>query len=111
MGAEGSSDPNDASMMDSRTTRARVKARRALRRHVLRRRRPPRWLVITVLGLVTVMLIVFATAAVSALGVRQQLEAGRDALEQGREALLDGRTAAAVEAFATAQREFEGAAD
>jgi uncharacterized protein DUF4012 len=82
-----------------------------MRRHVLRRRRPPRWLVISVLALVTVLLIVFASAAVSALGVRQQLEDGRDALEQGREALLDGRTAAAVEAFATAQREFESAGE
>lgn len=58
-----------------------------------------------------VLVALFAALALTAPGIRSELQRGRDALERGRSALVAGRSQEATRAFDDAERAFSGAAD
>lgn len=74
------------------------------------RRSRRRLIALAIATVATALLAVLAMAAVSALGVRRDLTAGRDALSRGKEAFVDGDAAAAGEAFSRAEEAFSAGA-
>jgi hypothetical protein len=74
------------------------------------RRRRRRLVSLTVAALAVALLVVLGLGGLSALGVRRDLQQGRDALSQGRSALLAGDAAAARDDFGRAEDAFRSAA-
>lgn len=57
------------------------------------------------------LVVLLATVALAAPGIRSELQRGRDALERGKSALVAGRSQEAARAFEDAEVAFSGAAD